>query len=252
MVGGRVRIVDSIRELKPEGREVGAVIVSSRTGSLRQRIDVLARIEREHPWVPVVLVTDPEPDVAKLLAGARVAAVVWFPDLQTELQSRLDSVRATSGLAHLAATFERSELPQALRRGLVLAVRQAGSRPIRNVRELAEAVGCRPVTLFQQFRLRAGGATTLGGFLNGLTILRVHELRRSGVGWKTVTLRTGIHRATANRRVKTWPGCTLDELRRMAPDQLLAAFTIRHVRPIQAFGFGNHSERSGKGESHST
>ncbi|WP_420441652.1 hypothetical protein [Candidatus Palauibacter sp.] len=246
-VGGSVRVVDSTRELTAEGEEVETVIVGCRSRRLRERIDLLARLERERPWVPVVLVTDPDPDVAKLLVRVRVSALVWFPELRTRLQSRLDAARATAGLFCLAESVGRSELPRALRRALAYAVRQAASRPVRNVRELAEVVGCTPVTLFQQFGAHAGGETTLARFLGGLAILRVHELRRSGLHWKCVTARTGIRRATVNRRVRTWPGCTFEELGRIAPDQLFRRWS-RRVRPrslpVRLIGLSRSARRS--------
>lgn len=97
-------------------------------------------------------------------------------------------------------------------------------------------MGHKPVTLFRQFRARANGATTLKAFIGGLSVLRVYELRRSGLIWKRVERRTGLGRATMARRTKAWPGCTPRELERMAPDRLFAAFTAEHVRPILPAG----------------
>ncbi len=104
------------------------------------------------------------------------------------------------------------------------------------MRELAEAVGYARVTLFRQFGARANGATTLKAFIGGLSVLRVYELRRSGLIWKRVERHTGLGRTTMARRTKTWPGCTPHELERMAPDRLFAAFTAEHVRPILPAG----------------
>ncbi|WP_419161136.1 hypothetical protein [Candidatus Palauibacter sp.] len=239
VVGPGAQAADSIREVANLDRAVETVVIACLGRVRPERIDLLARLELERPWTPVVLVTDPDPELARQLLRVRVAAVVWFSELRTRLRLRLDAVSATWGLWCLAGAFERSSLPPALRKALVHAVRQAATRPARNARELAEAIGCAPVTLFRQFGARAERATTLSAFIRGLSVLRVYELRRSGASWKHVVHRTEICRATIARRVRTWPGCTLAELERMAPDPLFAAFTAEHVRPVLPSYSGN-------------
>ncbi len=200
--GPGAREADATEALASFDREVEAVVIAC-VGRVRPaQIDLLARFERERPWVPVALVTNPDPQLARQLLRVRVAAMVWFTEYRTGLRPRLDAARATRGLWSLAKSFERSSLPSALQAALVHAVRQAADRPVRNVRELAGDVGCAPVTLFKQFGARANGATTLGAFLAALSVLRVYELRRSG------------------------------ELERLTTDRLFAAFTADHVRPI--------------------
>ncbi|WP_420633637.1 hypothetical protein [Candidatus Palauibacter sp.] len=230
--GPGARMADANGAFASFDPQVEAVVVAC-VGRVRPRqVDLLARFERERPWVPLVLVTDPDPELARQLLRVRVAKVVWFAELRTRLRPSLDAVRATWGLWKLAEAFERSALPSALGKALIHAVRRAADRPVRTVRKLAGDVGCAPVTLFKQFGARADGATTLSAFIAGLSVLRVYELRRSGLSWKGVVHRTEICRATIARRVRTWPGCTLGELERMAPDPLFGAFTAEHVRAI--------------------
>ncbi|MDE2663151.1 MAG: hypothetical protein OXI39_09140 [Gemmatimonadota bacterium] len=213
----------------------GAVepVVVACQGRIRpEQIDLLTSLERERPWVPVVLVADPDHELTRQLLRVRTAAVVWFTELDTHLRRRLDAVRATWGLWGLAGVFERSSLPPALRKALVHAVQRAADRPVRNVRELAGGVGCAPVTLFRQFGARANDATTLSAFIAGLSVLRMYELRRSGLNWKLVVGHVRLGRATITRRIKAWPGCLPGEHERLPPDRLFGAFTAEHVRPI--------------------
>ena len=231
-VGSDACIADSIVEVFEFDHTVEAVVIGW-PGQLRsESIDLLARFEREYPWMPVLLVTDPDPELAKHLVHLRVTALIWFSEIETHLRPTLDAVCATRGLSCLAETFERSSLPPALRRALVHAVRQAGNRPVRNARELATAARCARVTLFRQFRAQVDGTTTLSAFLRALSILRINQLRRAGLSWKQVVCKMEISRATIAARARTWPGCTLGELERLAADDLLAAFTASHVQPI--------------------
>lgn len=238
-VGPGARVADSTEVLADFDREAETVVVACRGRVGSEQVDLLARIEYERPWTPVVLVTDHDPELAGRLLGVRVAALVRFSELQPYLRLRLDAVRATRGLWSLAETFGHSSLSPALRKALVHAARRASDRPVRSVRELARDVGCAPVTLFKQFGARADGATTLGAFIAGLSVLRVYELRRSGLSWKRVVHRTELSRATMARRVRAWPGYPLGELERMAPDRLFAAFTAEHVRAVLPAASGN-------------
>lgn len=231
-VGPGARVAHSTEAFAAFDGEVEPVVVACHGRIRPEQVELLARFERERPWVPVVLVADPDPELARQLLRVRTAAVVWFTELETHLRRRLDAVRATWGLWSLAAAFDRSSLPPALGKALVHAVERAADRPVRNVRELAREVGCAPVTLFKQFGARANDATTLSAFIAGLSVLGVYELRRSGLNWKRVVQRTRLGRATLTRRIEAWPGCTPGELERLPPDRLFAAFTAEHVRPI--------------------
>ena len=180
----------------------------------------------------MVLVTDRDADVAHLLSDVRVTALVWFEDLETQLQHRIREVRATTELAHLAERFQSSSLPPALRSALVYGFRKAGRRPVHSVKELAFAVRCSPTTLSHEFRARVNGEFKLSGLLSGLAILRAQQLRRSGSSWENVAASLKCDRRTLARRSRRWPGCKLRELERWVPEQLLAAFVSEYVQPL--------------------
>ena len=231
-IGGSGRVLDVANRVIEDDADIDCLVVAWRRQFSPEMLDRLEEIERRIPWVPVVLVTDREGSALRLLRSTRAFALVRFADLQNELQSRIEAARSTAALWHLAEAVRRSTLPPALRRALVRSLRQGARRPFRNVMELADAVHCSPVTLFQQFRQRVAEPATLNRLLGGVVILRARQLRDSGLDWKTASARLGIHRGTLNRKSKTWPGCTLGDLDRIAPDQLLAAFATQHVRPL--------------------
>ncbi|MDE2879277.1 hypothetical protein [Candidatus Palauibacter soopunensis] len=208
------------------------VVVGCHTRFLRERIGLLARLEREMPWVPVILVTDRDADAAKLLASTRCSALVWFDDPAARLRSRIEAACETTALVQLADRIRRSALPPALRRALVHSLRQAGSDPVHSVGALATAMGSSPVTLSHEFTARVNGGATLCRFLSALVILRAHQLRLSGSSWTNAGGRLGFARRTLNRKAHTWPGHSLADLERIAPDRLLSAFVEEYVRPL--------------------
>ena len=235
-VDGDVRVVENAEELAAdlncERDRLDCVIVGSHTRFLRERISLLARLEREMPWIPVILVTDRDADAAKLLASTRCSALIWFDDPAAWLRSRIEAACETTALAHLAETVRRSALPPALRRALVHSLRRVGSAPVPSVGALAAAMGSSPVTLSHEFTARVEGRTTLCRFLSALVVLRAHQLRLSGISWTTAGRRLGFARRTLSRKSRIWPERSLADLERISPDRLLSAFVEEYARPL--------------------
>lgn len=233
-VDGAAIVVGDASELVAADDRIECMIIGCRSRFLRNRIGLLKEIGRKLPLTPVILVTDRETGVTRLLSRVNIFSVVWDDDLQTGLQSRVEEARRTAALSRLAETVRRSGLPPALRAGLVHLLLKARSMPVRNVGELAQAVRRSPVTISQQFRTHAGGATTLSSCIGGLALFRALQLRRAGSTWTNVSEHLGFARATLNRKCRRWPGCTLTELERIAPEQLLASFVSEYLRPLLA------------------
>ncbi|MDE2720857.1 hypothetical protein [Candidatus Palauibacter polyketidifaciens] len=208
------------------------MIIGCRSRFIEDRIVLIKDIGRRLPLIPVILVTDRDISVPRLLRGVNIFSLVWFDDVQTQLQSQVEEARHTVALSRLSETVRRSGLPPALRAGLVHSFQRARSMPVRNVAELAQAVRRSPITISQQFRIHAGGVTTLSSFIGGLVLLRALQLRLAGSTWTKVSEHLGLARATLNRRSRAWLGCTLTELERIAPEHLLASFVSKYLRPL--------------------
>ncbi|MYC88212.1 MAG: hypothetical protein F4X22_08260 [Gemmatimonadales bacterium] len=232
IVGGAAHIVDAAGELTAGANGASCIIVGCRLRSLRERTELLRDLGLRRPWVPVILVTDRAADVARLLSNVRVTALVWLDDLQTQLPHRIQAARATTELAHLAERIQSSSIRRALRSALVYAFRQAEGTPVRSVKQLASAIRSSPATLSHEFRAQVSGELKLSGLLSGLATLKAQQLRRSGSSWRNVAASLGCDRRTLSRRSHRWPGCTLAEVERWAPEQLLAAFVSEYVRPL--------------------
>lgn len=231
-VGGGAHVVDAAGQLTADDNGTSFIIVGGRRRSLRERTELLRDLGLRRPWVPVILVTDRDADVAPLVSNVRVTALVWFDDLENRLPHRIQEALATTHLAHVAERIQNSSIRRALRSALVYAFRQAEGTPVRSVKQLASKIRSSPTTLSHEFRAQVGGELKLGGLLSGLATVKAQQLRRSGSSWGNVAASLGCDRRTLTRRSHRWPGCTLAELERWAPEPLLATFVSEYVRPL--------------------
>lgn len=212
--------------------QVECVILGVRSPVPPGRLELVRQIGREMPWVPVILVTDPARDAVRWLRERRVADIVWFEELQTELRPRVEAQCRTTVLFGFAEEIEREALPPTLCRGLADSLRHATDQPVRNVKKLAQILGCSTVTLSQGFRARVSGDATLSQFLNALVVLRAHQLRNSGLTWKSVGRTLGFARSTLYEKSSHWPGLTLKHLARVPRSHLMAKFDSDYMQRL--------------------
>lgn len=231
-VGNAARVVANAGQFTNGDGSVECLILGCRHPIPAETIELLRDIERKRLWMPLILVTDREPEAVRRLSDVKTSAVVWFGDLQTELPLEIEAARGSVPLLHLAEQAERTMLPPALRTALAYSLRAATDRPVRSVKELAAAVCRSPVTLSQQFTANVDGPATLSRFLCALTIVRAHQLRASGLKWEAVGQELGSSRCTLHRKSLAWIGRTLKQLERDSHEQLLAILVSDCVRPI--------------------
>ena len=231
-VGGAAQVVNGSGRFTGGDAQVECVILGCRTPVPPGRIALVREIGRVMPWTPVILVTEPAPDIARWLGESAVSDIVWFDDVQTELRPRVDAQCRTAVLFAFAEEIEGAKLPPALRKALAHSFRAAADRPVRNVKDLADLLRRSPVTLAHAFRIRVPGSATLGGLLAALVILRAHQLRSSGLSWKIVSERLGFTRPTLHLKSKKWPGLKLRKLAETPRQRLLAKFASDHMQPL--------------------
>lgn len=91
-VGGTARVVHGSKQFPNGDGPFECLVLGCRSRRLKEMTGLLKELERTTPWVPIVLVTDRDPDVARGLRDVRVSEIVWFEDLATGLQPRVDKV----------------------------------------------------------------------------------------------------------------------------------------------------------------
>lgn len=229
--GNAARVVTDAAGFTNGDGPVACLILGCRHPIPAETIELLRDIERKRLWIPLILVTDREPEAVRRLSDVKTSAIVWFADLQTELPLEIEAARRSVPLLRLAEQAEEATLPPALRTALPYSLRAATDRPARSVNELAATVRYSPITLSKAFSNWHDGRTTLSRYLEALVILRASQLRSSGMNWKSVSARLGFARETLQRKSKRWPGCTLAQLGKVLPDRLLAALVEQYLRP---------------------
>jgi len=228
-----ISVIGEPGELPAALRDAECLILGYRGRFLEEHLAEVAQLVRRFPALPVILVTGREPRVARWLSDVRLASVLWYRDVWSRLPAAILDARNHTAFARLAAEVEASETPPALKRALLLAFLRGATVPFRLVKELAEAAGCSPVTVSQQFRACVGTDATLSGLLNGLIVLRAQHLRLTGLAWETLASdHLDVSRATLHRKVRVWPGCTLSELEFLPPRDLLARFAEERLGRI--------------------
>ncbi|MCZ0935927.1 MAG: hypothetical protein OXJ54_12175 [Gemmatimonadetes bacterium] len=231
--GTAARVVtDAVQFTNGDG-PVECLILGCRHPIPPETIELLRDIERKRLWMPLILVTDREPEAVRRLSGVKTSAVVWFADLQTALPLEIEAARGSVPLLRLAEQAGDAKLPPSLRTALPYSLRAATDRPARSVKELAAAGRYSPITLSKAFSAWHDGRTTLSRFLEALVILRARQLRASGLGWKRVSAHLGFARETLQRKSKRWPGCTLVQLEKVPPDRLLTALVEQFLQPTR-------------------
>ncbi|WP_419167036.1 hypothetical protein [Candidatus Palauibacter sp.] len=223
-------VTDEGQFTDPEGHDE-CLIAGCRHPIPPEKLELLRKVERKVPWLPTILVTDSDLEVARQLRDTRVSELLWFDELM-ELPARIDAALRTVPLFRLADQVLESKLPAALRSALQHSLRAATDVPFRSVKDLAGAVSYSPAALSRQFRESVATRATLSQLLSALVIVRAHELRASGLGWKAVSQRLGFVRQTLHRKSRRWPGSTLTQLQRIPRAQLMARFVADLVRPL--------------------
>ena len=231
--GSAARVVADAAQFTNGDDPVECLILGCRHPIPAETIDLLRDIERKRLWIPLILVTDPEPEVASQLSDVKTSAVVWFADLETELPLEIEAARVSVPLLRLAEQAGEAKLPPSLRTALPYSLRAATDRPVRSVNELAAADRYSPTTLSKAFSDWHDGRTTLSQYLAALVILRARQLRASGMNSKRVSGHLGFARETLQRKSKRWPGCTLVQLEKVPPDRLLTALVERFLQPTR-------------------
>ena len=93
-VGGKAEIAKNADQFTNGDGHVECLILGCRQPIPTRKIEFLREIGRKALRVPVILVTDLDPEVARQLRDTRVSDLLWFDEL-IELPARIDAALRT-------------------------------------------------------------------------------------------------------------------------------------------------------------
>ena len=205
--------------------DVDAVVVEAE--NLLPVLGVVRDINRDHPLLPVILITEHASVDVRRLASASVEAVLLRHQIAARLPVALKSSAEMSfRLRRLGEECMRNELiPPPLRRLLRCALTSVP--PPRRVKHLARLLHSDPSTIRRHWRcsVNSHGIQRIKDLLDWLVLLRAVSVKRPGLSWRSVAHGIGTHESTLRRKAERLVGDTLGSLLSLGADRLLDRFT---------------------------
>lgn len=205
--------------------DVDAVVVEAE--NLLPVLGVVRDINRDHPLLPVILITEHASVDVRHLASVSVEAVLLRHQIAARLPVALKSSAEMSfRLRRLGEECMRNELiPPPLRRLLGCALTRVP--PPRRVEHLARLLHSDPSTIRRHWRrnVNSQGIERVKDLLDWIILLDALSAKRPGRSWRRVARSIGTHESTLSRVADRCTGDTLDSLDSAGAERLLERFT---------------------------
>lgn len=210
---------------------IEAIVCACRSRRLESHVNALARLGREYPLVPLILVVDRDVDVVRSTSRVRISHIVWSEEVSSGSLASLIRVGLEEvGFAEMIHEIRHAALPPLLKRALLL-VLGASRTPFHQVKDVAEELGCSPITLSHELHDAVNGAFTFTQFLGAVQLLRARELRRT-MSWKPAAAEIGYSARALRTKAKRSFGMTLREMREIELSSLFERFRRDYIEPL--------------------
>jgi len=204
--------------------DADAVILQAE--SLLSVIGVVGDINRDHPLLPVILITEQNSVDLRHLASVSVEAILFQHQIAARLPAALKSpAEMAFRLRGLGEECMRNEsIPASLRRLLRCALTSVP--PPCTVQHLARLLHSDPSTVRRHWRqgVNSHGIPRVRDLLDWLTLLRALSAKRPGLSWTSVAKGIGTHQSTLGRLAVRLTGDTLATLASIGTERLLDRF----------------------------
>ena len=189
-------------------------------------LPIVRHINREHPLLPIILITEHGSADLRHLASVSVEAVLFRHQIGARLPVAL---RSSAGMVYrLRALGEEcvtnESIPAPLRRLLSCALTSVP--PPRTVHHLARLLHSDPSTIRRHWRRRADsqGIQRVKDLLDWITLLHALSAKHPNLSWQCVAKSIGTHESTLRRLANRCAGDTLGSLGAKGVEQLLERF----------------------------
>ena len=225
VAGGRrcIRARDQ-DELLRLGGDVDAVVIEAE--NLLPVLGVVRDINRDHPLLPVILITEQNSVDLRHLASVSVEAILGQHQIAARLPVALkSSAEMAFRLRRLGEEYMRNELiPASLRPLLGCALTSVP--PPRRVQQLARLLHSDPSTIRRHWRrdVSSHGIQRVKDLLDWIMLLHALSAKRPNQTWQCLAKSMGIHKSTLSRLADRCAGDTLGSLNSYGAERLLERF----------------------------
>lgn len=211
-------------ELRRIAGDAHAVVLEA--ADLVTVLDVVQRLNRDHPLLPVILISERDSADVQPLASVSVEAVLFQHQIAARLPAALRSSNGTVfGLRALGEEYKRNEAIPAPLRDVLICVLTAVAPPL-TVQHLARLLNSNPSTIRRHWRrgVNSHGIQRVKDLLDWVVLLKALSAKRLGLSWRCVAKGIGMHERTLQRLAVRLTGETLGSLRSSGPERLLDRF----------------------------
>ena len=189
-------------------------------------LPVVRHINRDHPVLPVILITEQDSTDLWHLASVSVEAVVFQHQITARLPAALKSSAGVAfRLRALGEECMRNEsIPAPLRRLLGCALTSVP--PPREVQHLARLLHSDPSTIRRQWRrgVNSHGIQRVKDLLDWIFLLHALSTKRPDRSWRCVAKSIGTHENTLRQLAVRLTGDTLGSVGAAGTERLLERF----------------------------
>ena len=225
VAGGRrcIRARDQDELFRLAG-DVDAVVIEAE--NLLPVLGVVRHINRDHPLLPVILITEQNSVDLRHLASVSVEAILCQHQIAARLPAALkSSAEVAFRLRRLGEECMRNELiPAPLRRLLGCAL--ISVPPPRTVQHLARLLHSDPSTIRRHWRrdVDSRGIQRVKDLLDWIFLLQALSAKRPDQSWRCVARSIGTHENTLRRLAVRLTGDTLSSVGAAGTERLLECF----------------------------
>ena len=222
--GRRCILARNHDELLRVSGEADAVVLEAQ--HLLPVVGTVREINRVHPLLPVILVTEQDSADLGRLTSVSVEAVLFQHQITARLPAALKRSAGTAFALRAQAEdcMTNEALPAPLRRLLACAL--PAVPPLRTVQRLALLVNSDPSTIRRHWRrgVNSHGIQRVKDLLDWIVLLHAVSAKRPGLSWRCVARGIGTHQTTLRRLAARLTGDTLGSLASVGAERLLDRF----------------------------